>query len=247
MVVDSRDYLTKVSLGEIPNRYVHVATGWRFDVPSGLFPIWQGPGSQAFEFTTGADRIGYISSSSASDTGTVLIDGLDENWDRVQMVANIGGQTKTALPSELWRVNNILANQDLVGDVYVYEDTTVTAGIPDDLSTVKGFVDPAFNRMSSSAYSVPDGHIAVLYEYAIQTQLGATGALNIHFTLKFFGGATIRSAVLPFQVNASSNSYLRLAIPSPFPPRSDLLFYTDSSIGNNFGAFGSYTMVIEKL
>jgi len=108
----------------------------------------------ANETYVASNLIDSISSSSASDTITVRVDGhyygADGNLHFVILNATLTGQTPvttTSVVSDLYgeysgalaRVTRLanLSSVLLVGDVYVYQSTqTVTAGVPQDLTKV---------------------------------------------------------------------------------------------------------------
>lgn len=136
--------------------------GERFDLPGGAdITIWDGPGTVDYTFTDPASaRINCISSSSDLDTGfSVPLEGLDENWSRSFQSPVLNGRNKVYLSPELIRLNFAYSSKDLAGDVYIYEDGPITLGIPDDLTTVKGFIRPENNKIKAFIYSVPAGYI----------------------------------------------------------------------------------------
>lgn len=83
-----------------------------------------------------SNAITHISSSSLADTESMTIEGhtIDGNGDFTFLVQTVtlAGQTKTALSTPLARSSRLYNNDTvpLVGDVYVYEDDTLSFGVP---------------------------------------------------------------------------------------------------------------------
>ena len=104
------------------------------------FETVQSTGGNETYVTTNA--IDTVSSSNAGDTGVVFIEGhtIDGNDDFtfVGQSATLNGQNKVVLGTPLARCSRIYnaAAAAFAGDVYVYEDDTLTAGVPDTAAKV---------------------------------------------------------------------------------------------------------------
>lgn len=105
------------------------------------------------------DDIDSISSVSASDSVTVEVQG--QTLDGVQVVQNatLNGQTRVALTTPLNRVYRIknIDSTDLVGHVVVYENTTISGGIPVDKTKLRAVVHPENNQTEMAIYRIPSG------------------------------------------------------------------------------------------
>lgn len=126
----------------------------------------------------------FISSSSALDVNKVIDVELifvndDGRKQRDYQKVTLNGQTKVQIPA---RTTVIACNrayiddvQELAGDVYIYEDDTVTGGIPDDLSSVRAVVPFESGQTQQAVYAVPeileDGRLVIwmdLYKWNAQ-------------------------------------------------------------------------------
>jgi len=102
------------------------------DVGTAYEDIWQYGGTETLPTTNAIDT---VSSSSTSDTTTLVVEGFvltgDNKIFTVQTVT-LTGQTKALLTTPLARCTRAYASgaADLVGDVYIYEDDTLSAGVP---------------------------------------------------------------------------------------------------------------------
>lgn len=110
----------------------------------------------------GSNPIDRIVSSSASDGETVRLighvsDAVGNKTVKI-IIVTLNGQTPVALPIALHRVVDITrtAPPPLVGDVYVYEDSAVVGGVPQDLTKVHSKIDGVLGsqRGNKAAISV---------------------------------------------------------------------------------------------
>ena len=86
--------------------------------------------------------IDKISSSNSADTQKVIIEGhtIDSqgNLTFVVQEATLAGQTETAIPTPLARCTRAYNNSatTFAGDIYIYEDDTVSAGVPQTAANI---------------------------------------------------------------------------------------------------------------
>jgi hypothetical protein len=104
--------------------------------------VWETGGDETYVTTNAIDT---VSSSSASDTAvtmyveghTVSGTGADAQYTFTTQTVALNGQSKVTLGTPLARVSRAYATSGtLVGDFYVFEDDTVTAGVPDTASKI---------------------------------------------------------------------------------------------------------------
>lgn len=119
------------------------------------------------------NAITNISSSSASDTGTVTIEGHTISagvFTFVVQSITLNGQTTVALGTPLARVSRAYNNTaaDEVGSVYVYESTAISAGVPSDLSKAHIIIPVGENQSLKAATTISNS------DYAFITQIYAS-------------------------------------------------------------------------
>lgn len=120
-----------------------------------------------YTYSTAAVTL-YFSSSSASDTDqTVTVVGLDGNNNEVTITGSLNGQTKTALSTDLFRVYRafISAGSALVGTLYIYEDDTVTNGVPQTSSKERARILVGNNQTQMAQITVPSGYEMVVTDF----------------------------------------------------------------------------------
>lgn len=135
------------------------------------YTIWATGLDQANETYVAANTnsIDTISSSSASDTQQVTIEGHTESGgDKTFVVqtATLNGQNKVTLTTPLNRATRVYNSNstNLVGNVYVYENTAITAGKPNDTTKIhltvragKNQSEKASTSLSSTDYWIVTG------------------------------------------------------------------------------------------
>jgi len=119
-----------------------------------LETVWTVGGNEVY--VTG-NTISYISSSSASDTQQITIEGhtVDANGDftfSIQTVT-LEGQDAVALGTDLARVSRAYNSDstELVGRVVVYENATVVGGIPTDETKIHIDIPQGFQQSFKAA------------------------------------------------------------------------------------------------
>jgi len=98
--------------------------------------VWNTGGNETYPTTNAIDK---ISSSSGSDTNVVYLEGHTISGGNLTFVTQsktLVGQTETALDTPMARCTRAYTLDDLVGTVYVYEDDTVTAGVPQTAANI---------------------------------------------------------------------------------------------------------------
>lgn len=112
----------------------------------------------------------YISSSNANDTQEIEVDLLlyDNGFYRqYTALVQLQGQTKVLIPTpnnlDCVASNRAFNNSGtplvqatpLLGQVYIYEDTAIVAGVPSDLSKVRSSIRVGVEQTQQAVYTVP--------------------------------------------------------------------------------------------
>ena len=130
------------------------------DVDTAYETVWVSGGDETYVSTNAIDK---ISSSSAGDTDqTMTVQGHTVTagvFTRVTQTVDLAGQTETALGTAMARVERafVSSGSTLAGNVYIYEDDTVTAGVPDTAAKIHMQVRAGRNQSEKCALTVPDG------------------------------------------------------------------------------------------
>lgn len=186
------DFYTKVAAGIIPNHKVIKKFGSNPAVGTTPVPIWDA-GDNPYPYLDSATIL-YAASTSANDTltgtgaRTIVVEGLDENWDECQCQVDLDGQTPVQLPGgphiRVYRAYTETAGSGGYndGDIYIGYGT-FTNGVPD---VVLAKITIGTNQTLMAMYSVPLGHTAFLYEYFVTSGKGRE--VQIDSMVRRFGG-----------------------------------------------------------
>ena len=160
-------------------------------------------------------------STSASDTMTIVISGLNADYETIAEIVQINGTTPVTTTNSFYRINSatILSGSN-VGDITVSEGGTVYANIEATLGTTQACV-----------YTVPANHS--LYIFRISLTSGTVNS-NKYITYRnrvdSSTGRVLRVAEATFQLNMQT---FDRQIPFRIAPKSDFQFEAKSSSGTN--------------
>lgn len=156
--------------------------------------VWNQSGDETYVTTNAIDT---ISSSSGSDSQEVTIEGhtvsgtgADAQFTFVTQTATLNGQTKVVLGTPLARMSRIVNNDTTVfaGDIYGYEDTAITAGVPNDATKIHAKIVAGDNQTfkASTTFSNSDYYF-VSQVYASVSQK-TSAAADIRLERRLVGG-----------------------------------------------------------
>lgn len=189
--------------------------------------VWNLPGQDIYNFSVDDTApINTISSSSANDTQTLVIIGLADNGNEVKQFVTLQGQNKVTLVTPLGR-HNIMSNESsagLEGNVYLYEDTNITNGVPGDLDFVRGYIAIGDNVSKQGIYTVPNGKIILLSSIYPMLSKQQDADVSLQFETKRFGKA--KQSTIPVGINSAGTSFLPVILDPPRKLRGRTDFIT---------------------
>ena len=198
-----------ISKSEVPGyTFVHV-TGYNPDIDSGTpESIWSGGGLYPW-FTWDQAYTLTVVSTSASDTGSVVVYGLDADYNQVQEEIDFNGLTSGTSTQEFIRVNNAVYKN---GDGSNVGTVTVSAN-----GNVVAHIAIGFGQNLSGIYTVPAGKTAFIVSGDFSVQKGEDA--QVRFFVREFGDS--------FRIAHIGESYQNtyrydFNVPLPIPEKSDL-------------------------
>jgi hypothetical protein len=156
------DFPLQVSRGQIPGHRNVTVFGFNPDVDSAQVSVWPLPSLITFPATALQMT---VSSSSANDTSggtgarTIVVQGLDANYNEVSETVIMNGQTAVTMTNALLRVNYVYvatagSGNGAAGDIYIGTGT-VTTGVP---ATVYDIIKFDYNVTTTGSYTIPAGY-----------------------------------------------------------------------------------------
>ncbi len=135
----SGDYLMEVASGNIPGDEDERFTGRCLKIGQGIFETLWDQGGDLVYLTS--DTQLFISSSDAADVGVfVRVEAMTDDYERITYTVETDGQTQVPLSGLAFRVIQCLTlagSAIPVGDLYIAEADTLTAGVPQTASKIK--------------------------------------------------------------------------------------------------------------
>ena len=115
--------------------------------------------------------IDSISSSNVADNEEIYLEchtvegtGTDQKFTFMTQTVSLNGRTRVPLPTPVARVSRAYNNNgtELLGAVYVYQDTPLTNGVPTDRTKVHAHIPQGFQQSFKGATTFSDGDYYIL-------------------------------------------------------------------------------------
>jgi hypothetical protein len=203
-----------------------------------LQTVWTVGGNEVY---ISDDGITHISSSSASDTQEIRVEGHTISGNDLTFVVQtvtLSGQTSVALTTGLARVSRISNNggTDLVGRVVVYEDTTISGGIPTDTTKIHIDIPLGFQQSfkAATSFSKEDYYVMTGFYGAVSAKQSA--AVDFYIEIKKPDGVFLQGACFTAS-SSGGNSDISLDPAIIVPNNADVRVRCETS-DNNAVVFG---------
>jgi len=176
---------TMVALGRIPNFSPVNKFGSDPDADSGANDVWDI--GLVYNWIASATAI-QLSSSHASDTHVVHVEGLDANWAPLTELVTLTGQTGVDTVGTFIRVHrlkNVSATAAL-GDVYASESGDgLTAGVPTSLADARAKITLDHEQTQMAIYSVAAEHSLIVNKLRFTVD---NTDVDLRIMIRDFGG-----------------------------------------------------------
>ena len=254
-VVTDPGFLLQVSMGLVKGwsairKYGSIGT-INSSVPAHCWEYGITPGAELYTFS--ADNVADIDTVSGDDIGDtadVTIEGLLGNGDELIQTVATDGQNKVSI-TPLWRFNRMFnSNGDnFAGNIYCYVDGAITGGIPDDKTTVRGYVSIEEGQTLQSVYTVPNGrrgHWAGIESSLTKGIGGTVVAANVKPKTRDFGKVFRTQDEYDLISHGDSIKDYNFPVTLTFQPKTDfvpLVDVTATGVGISF----AYSILLEEL
>ena len=231
--------LLDISRGLVPGHSYINKFGRNTDIDTTAEDVWDGGGTYTFSST--ADITHAV--SSAADTITIEVQGLDTNWDQVTQDVTLTGTTAVALTTSLIRVFRMrnTSGTAAAGNIQVGVGTTTGSF---SAANLRAQITLGFEQTLMAIYSVPRGKTAYATNYwANINKANATGALDVTTYTRFFGGV-FRVGLTTGLIAGGSSHFQHKWEPYPaLPEKSDIKIVGIGST-NNFDVSAGFDLIL---
>ena len=207
----------QVARGQITGHEVVNVFGYSTGTPNtGFIAAWEN--NSAYAFPTVASTM-VVTSSSASDTAvTILIDGLDANYDSITESVNVNGTNAVTTTKVFFRIHSVVTTAGTaVGTMYVKN-----AG-----GTTYAQVAIGAGRTNMSVYTVPAGYTAYWTQFDSFSSTSVTSGVFATFRALLTTPAGVNNVTLsiPFLNDFS----VTRPYPIGYPEKTDVQWQNKSS------------------
>jgi len=207
----------QVARGQITGHEVLNVFGYSASITSAAFiPAWEN--TAAYVFPTVASTMD-VTSSSASDTAvTILIDGLDANYNRILESVTLNGTSDVTTTKVFFRINSVITTAgNAVGTVYVKN-----AG-----GTTYAQIAIGSGKTNMSIYTVPAGYTAYVTQFDAFSSTSVTSGVYATFRALRTSPTGVNNLVL--QVPFLNDYSITRPYPLSLPEKTDSQWQCKSS------------------
>lgn len=201
----------QVARGQIQGHRSVVVFGFNPDVDTSQVSVWPLP--SLITFPSAALQM-TVSSTSANDTSagtgarTVVVQGLDANYNEVSETVTLNGQTAVTMTTSMLRINYASvatagSGNGAAGDIYIGTGT-VTAGVP---ATAYDIIKFDYNTTITGSFTIPAGYTAYVSQ-GLFSSGQAGGSNQVQGRLLTRGTDNIRRTAAVTSINNGVADYV---------------------------------------
>lgn len=225
----------QVARNQIQGHRAVTVFGFNSDVDTSQVSVWPLP--SLIPFPAAAIQM-TVSSTNANDTSagtgarTVVVQGLDANYNEVTEVVTLNGQTAVTMAASLLRVNYAYvatagSGNSAAGDIYIGTGV-VTAGVP---ATTYNIIKFDYNDTITGSYTVPAGYTAYVSQ-GLFSAGQASGSTQVQGRLVTRGTDNIRRTAALTTLNNGVADYA-FEYPLAVPEKTTVEATAIGSANNN--------------
>lgn len=246
------EYLLNIAKGNIKGHTTVHKFGTNEDVDIGTEGVWEHGGS--INFPASALTMN-IASTSANDTSagtgarTIVIEGLDANWEIQSETITMNGQTIVTSANTYIRVDRAYivttgSGETNAGEVHVFTGTA-TGGEPDTATLVYSTISVDHGQTLQAFYTIPAGKTAYLLD-----MYASTDATTKEIQVKMFirRGADVSTASWRINIDfKTGDSYIKeYRLPVQIPEKTDIKIEVTADANNTYVAGGFDLILVDN-
>ena len=208
--------------------------GYNTEVGTEYVPLWED--AAAYTYPGSALTMTAVSDSASDTAVTMLIQGLDINYDEIQTTFTLNGTNAVTIGTAFYRINVVITTAgNAVGTV-----TIANAG------TTYAKVRAGDGKNQASLYTVLRGHSFYLYRIdAFSGQADATSNRYVFFRnqSRSATGVELRVAETTFR----ANMHIQRRFPFRYTEKTDIQFQCKSNAGTHeIGVFAEGVLIKDE-
>jgi len=196
------------------------------------------------------NTISYVSSSSASDTQDVTIEGhtvSNGEFTFVIQTVTLNGQSAVALDTDIARVSRMYNsdNTELVGRVVVYENATLSGGVPTDATKIHIDIPAGFQQSFKAATTFSDSDYFICTGFYGSVSAKQSGSVDFYPEVRQTGKVFRQAGCFTASTNGGPAD-ITLDPPLIVPKNADIRIRCETET-NNLVVFGIFKGYIAKV
>jgi hypothetical protein len=228
--VSNIPYYLAVAQGLVPNNSQVNIFAFSDNVKIGTpVTLWELTGTTAYAFPTSAVQMTLVSTSASDDTrATILINGLDSNWDQISETIALNGTSNVTTVNSYLRINNMIMTSTGTGQTTNVGTITAKNG-----GITYSIISIGVGRSQAAVYTVPNGY--TMYLISINAFNGDAAAGNaINYQVKSTNNAQTNPVTLTVLQTAWDQRYqvIRENV-FPYTQKTDLRWQFSTASGTH--------------
>lgn len=217
-------------------------------VGTGSSTIMTLPSGEVHETYVASDLINSIISDDAADTEEITIEGhtlSGTDFTFVTQTKTLTGTTVASLDTALTRISRIYNNNsnELVGNIYVTETDTYTAGVPDTATKVHLTLEAGEQQSEKASTTMASDEYLIVTSFHGDILEKTSAFVNIDFEMRLFG-KVFRHRV---SIGTAGTHANHLFCPYFIVPKNSDIRLTAAADGVNTDVAGGIQGVIAKI
>lgn len=231
-VLRTNNFLLDVARGAVPGHsIVFIAGRNRTTAINTPATVWECGGLYPWSVWNAGAGVLTLSSDNAADTAiTVLLSGLDADYNPLTEVVTVNGTTTVTTTNSFLRLNSVvnIGSKTITGTVSFYRNGTKVSCI----------IDGA-NNSRQSIYTVPAGHTAFSVYGDFSVSKNEAAELNAHW--RFYGGVFLD--IYSVQLYQMAFSALP-PYPGAIPEKTDIDNRVNYATANNTAVYSNQQLLL---
>lgn len=214
--------LLAIGEGDVTDHIPVLKFGYNPSVANGATEtIWLYGGLYPWSAFDGGAVTLYLKSTSASDTETIVVEGLDANYDLLQETVTLTGTTAVATTNAFLRVSRMrISGPEInVGDITAHAGSAV--------GTVVSDIGTGYGQTLKGTYTVPRNYYAMMMDLSVRS--GKNDDMLLEAYKREPGEAFRIFHLSEIYENQYRHDYV---LPKIFPPKTDIDIRVTAQVQN---------------